>query len=268
MQSPSQEVHCCFLRRPWAKPLLLPGLSLLKQPVGHWAGPPAPSRYGGYGAWADARALQSQPLFELRCSNNVMHLHSCADSCALLVNLLQYVMSGGDLHPPPRPPSPTEIAGQKVQVRPGGTSSQSSAGPSPAVAARDLVTGEPWGPPLPPDTHPPLLPCPAQLSESPASLPSCPPVEAALINQRDLADALLDTERSLRELAQASGGVGCRGAGGQSGTPTGHPPNQPLFLPAQVAPSFRLHQCQSTCSQVNGVGPSPPRPLLGPPPAA
>nr|XP_035119123.1 autophagy-related protein 2 homolog A isoform X3 [Callithrix jacchus] len=100
----------------------------------------------------------SQPLFELRCSNNVVHVHSCADSCALLVNLLQYVMSAGDLHPPPRPPSPTEIAGQKVQ-----------------------------------------------LSESPASLTSCPPVETALINQRDLADALLDTERSLRELAQPSG---------------------------------------------------------------
>ncbi|XP_054553456.1 autophagy-related protein 2 homolog A isoform X2 [Talpa occidentalis] len=99
----------------------------------------------------------SQPLFELRCSNNVVHVHSCADSCALLVNLLQYVLSAGDLHPPPRPPSPTEIAGQK-------------------------------------------------LSESPASLPSCPPVETALINQRDLADALLDTERSLRELAQPSGG--------------------------------------------------------------
>ncbi|XP_045341792.1 autophagy-related protein 2 homolog A isoform X3 [Leopardus geoffroyi] len=101
----------------------------------------------------------SQPLFELRCSNNVVHVHSCADSCALLVNLLQYVMNEGDLHPPPRPPSPTEIAGQKVQ-----------------------------------------------LSESPASLPSCPPVETALINQRDLADALLDTERSLRELTQPSGG--------------------------------------------------------------
>nr|XP_012633460.1 autophagy-related protein 2 homolog A isoform X2 [Microcebus murinus] len=99
----------------------------------------------------------SQPLFELRCSNNVVHVHSCADSCALLVNLLQYLMSAGDLHPPARPPSPTEIAGQK-------------------------------------------------LSESPASLPSCPPVETALINQRDLADALLDTERSLRELAQPSGG--------------------------------------------------------------
>ncbi|XP_052619370.1 autophagy-related protein 2 homolog A isoform X1 [Peromyscus californicus insignis] len=102
----------------------------------------------------------SQPLFELRCSNNVVHVHSCADSCALLVNLLQYVTSSGDLHPPPRPSSPTEIAGQKVQ-----------------------------------------------LSESPASLPSCPPVETALINQRDLTDALLDTERrSLRELAQSSGG--------------------------------------------------------------
>ncbi|KAG8522721.1 Autophagy-related protein 2A, partial [Galemys pyrenaicus] len=101
----------------------------------------------------------SQPLFELRCSNNVVHVHSCADSCALLVNLLQYVLGAGDLHPPPRPPSPTEIAGQKVQ-----------------------------------------------LTESPASLPPCPPVEPALINQRDLADALLDTERSLRELAQPSGG--------------------------------------------------------------
>ncbi|XP_076414065.1 autophagy-related protein 2 homolog A isoform X4 [Peromyscus maniculatus bairdii] len=100
----------------------------------------------------------SQPLFELRCSNNVVHVHSCADSCALLVNLLQYVTSSGDLHPPPRPSSPTEIAGQK-------------------------------------------------LSESPASLPSCPPVETALINQRDLTDALLDTERrGLRELAQSSGG--------------------------------------------------------------
>ncbi|KAM4845899.1 autophagy-related protein 2 homolog A isoform 2-T2 [Thomomys bottae] len=103
-----------------------------------------------------AEGKLSQPLFELRCSNNVVHLHSCADSCALLANLLQYVMSSGDLHPPPRPPSPTEIAGQK-------------------------------------------------LSESPASLPSCPPVETALINQRDLTDALLDTERSLRELAQPSG---------------------------------------------------------------
>lgn len=49
--------------------------------------------------------------------------------------------------------------------------------------------------------------CPPQLSESPASLPPCPPAETALINQRDLTDALLDTERNLRGLTQSSGGV-------------------------------------------------------------
>uniref|UniRef100_A0A4W5KU93 Autophagy related 2A n=1 Tax=Hucho hucho TaxID=62062 RepID=A0A4W5KU93_9TELE len=92
---------------------------------------------------------QSQPLFELRCSNNVVHLHTCADSCAALVNMLQYLVSQGDLHPPPRHTSPTEIAGQKLP-----------------------------------------------LSESPASLPPCPPAETAEINQCDLLDALIDTERS------------------------------------------------------------------------
>uniref|UniRef100_A0A8C7VFS4 Autophagy related 2A n=1 Tax=Oncorhynchus mykiss TaxID=8022 RepID=A0A8C7VFS4_ONCMY len=61
--------------------------------------------------------LCSQPLFELRCSNNVVHLHTCADSCAALVNMLQYLVSQGDLHPPPRQTSPTEIAGQKLPVR-------------------------------------------------------------------------------------------------------------------------------------------------------
>uniref|UniRef100_A0A8C8IGA9 Autophagy related 2A n=1 Tax=Oncorhynchus tshawytscha TaxID=74940 RepID=A0A8C8IGA9_ONCTS len=90
----------------------------------------------------------SQPLFELRCSNNVVHLHTCADSCAALVNMLQYLVSQGDLHPPPRQTSPTEIAGQKLP-----------------------------------------------LSESPASLPPCPPAETAEINQCDLLDALIDTER-------------------------------------------------------------------------
>uniref|UniRef100_A0A8D2KQI4 Autophagy related 2A n=1 Tax=Varanus komodoensis TaxID=61221 RepID=A0A8D2KQI4_VARKO len=94
----------------------------------------------------------ARPLFELRCSNNVLHVHTCPDSCAALANLIQYVVNHGDLRPPPRHDSPTEIAGQK-------------------------------------------------LSESPASLPSCPPAETAAINQRDLTDALMDTERSLRELA-------------------------------------------------------------------
>ncbi|KAI4791481.1 hypothetical protein KUCAC02_033981 [Chaenocephalus aceratus] len=94
----------------------------------------------------------SQPLFELRCSNNVVHVHTCADSCAALVNLLQYLVSQGDLHPPPRHTSPTEIAGQKLP-----------------------------------------------LSESPAAMLPCPPAETAEINQYDLADALIDTEKSHRE---------------------------------------------------------------------
>uniref|UniRef100_A0A8C7J6D7 Autophagy related 2A n=1 Tax=Oncorhynchus kisutch TaxID=8019 RepID=A0A8C7J6D7_ONCKI len=100
----------------------------------------------------------SQPLFELRCSNNVVHLHTCADSCAALVNMLQYLVSQGDLHPPPRHTSPTEIAGQKLP-----------------------------------------------LSESPASLPPCLPAETAEINQYDLLDALIDTERSHPDEDMVSG---------------------------------------------------------------
>lgn len=42
-----------------------------------------------------------------------------------------------------------------------------------------------------------ILSC--QLSESPASLPPCPPAETAEINQYDLADALIDTEKSHRD---------------------------------------------------------------------
>ncbi|KAF4091423.1 hypothetical protein AMELA_G00036730 [Ameiurus melas] len=94
----------------------------------------------------------TQPLFELRCSNNVVHVHTCADSCAALVNMLQYLVSQGDLHPPPRHTSPTEIAGQKLP-----------------------------------------------LSEAATSLPPCPPAETAEINQGDLTDALIDTERTLHE---------------------------------------------------------------------
>ncbi|KAI7801585.1 putative autophagy-related protein 2-like protein A, partial [Triplophysa rosa] len=107
----------------------------------------------------------TQPLFELRCSNNVVHVHTCADSCAALVNMLQYLVSQGDLHPPPRHTSPTEIAGQKLL-----------------------------------------------LSESPASLPPCPPAETAEINQCDLTDALIDTERIPHEENQDSGSPSTRRA--------------------------------------------------------
>ncbi|XP_016894777.1 autophagy-related protein 2 homolog A [Cynoglossus semilaevis] len=107
----------------------------------------------------------SQPLFELRCSNNVVHIHTCADSCAALVNLLQYLVSQGDLHPPPRHTSPTEIAGQRLP-----------------------------------------------LSETQASVLPCPPAETAEINQCDLADALIDTERSYKEEALDPGSPSMRRA--------------------------------------------------------
>ncbi|XP_069771921.1 autophagy-related protein 2 homolog B-like isoform X4 [Narcine bancroftii] len=41
-----------------------------------------------------------QPRFELRCSSDVIHVRTCSDSCAALMNLIQYVASYGDLHPP------------------------------------------------------------------------------------------------------------------------------------------------------------------------
>ncbi|XP_066575184.1 autophagy-related protein 2 homolog A [Amia ocellicauda] len=115
-----------------------------------------------------------QPLFELRCSNNVVHLHTCADSCATLVNLLQYLVSHGDQHPPPRHHSPTEIAGQKLL-----------------------------------------------LSESPASLPPCLPAETAEINQCDLTDALIDTEKSQQDEEA--------GAGSPVSVPRGSPVSVYLF---------------------------------------
>uniref|UniRef100_A0A671XK62 Autophagy related 2A n=1 Tax=Sparus aurata TaxID=8175 RepID=A0A671XK62_SPAAU len=133
----------------------------------------------------------SQPLFELRCSNNVVHLHTCADSCAALVNMLQYLVSQGDLHPPPRHASPTEIAGQKLP-----------------------------------------------LSESPASMLPCPPAETAEINQYDLADALIDTEKSHREESSPS-------------MPRGSPVSVYLF-PGE-APKHRPVVLQGEDSELDGL---------------
>uniref|UniRef100_A0A673KC28 Autophagy-related protein 2 homolog B-like n=1 Tax=Sinocyclocheilus rhinocerous TaxID=307959 RepID=A0A673KC28_9TELE len=40
------------------------------------------------------------PRFELRCSSDVIHIRTCSDSCAALMNLIQYIASYGDLLPP------------------------------------------------------------------------------------------------------------------------------------------------------------------------
>uniref|UniRef100_A0A8C6VIW1 Autophagy related 2B n=1 Tax=Naja naja TaxID=35670 RepID=A0A8C6VIW1_NAJNA len=43
---------------------------------------------------------QSNPYFELHCSSDVIHIRTCSDSCAALMNLIQYIASYGDLNPP------------------------------------------------------------------------------------------------------------------------------------------------------------------------
>lgn len=42
----------------------------------------------------------TEPRFELPCSSDVIHIRTCADSCAALMNLIQYIASYGDLLPP------------------------------------------------------------------------------------------------------------------------------------------------------------------------
>lgn len=178
-----------------------------------------------------------------------MHVHACADSCALLVNLLQYVTRTGDLHPPPRPPSPTEIAGQKVQVRPG---------PSPAWSPRTGI-GEPPG--CSPSWHSfPTPPLPGPALREPR-LPALVPPGGDGPHQPAGPD-----RRPPGHRAQPAGaGPVCRWVGRLRAPDTtsamsGSPKPSSLL---QVAPSLRPRPCPSTCSQVNGVGPNLPRPLWG-----
>ncbi|XP_033275590.1 autophagy-related protein 2 homolog B isoform X1 [Orcinus orca] len=42
--------------------------------------------------------VQTEPHFELHCSSDVVHIRTCSDSCAALMNLIQYIASYGDLH--------------------------------------------------------------------------------------------------------------------------------------------------------------------------
>uniref|UniRef100_A0A8C9WD17 Autophagy related 2B n=1 Tax=Scleropages formosus TaxID=113540 RepID=A0A8C9WD17_SCLFO len=49
----------------------------------------------------ELRITATEPRFELRCSSDVIHIRTCSDSCAALMNLIQYIASYGDLLPPP-----------------------------------------------------------------------------------------------------------------------------------------------------------------------
>ncbi|XP_004681644.1 PREDICTED: autophagy-related protein 2 homolog B [Condylura cristata] len=47
---------------------------------------------------SDSDGEQTEPRFELHCSSDVVHIRTCSDSCAALMNLIQYIASYGDLH--------------------------------------------------------------------------------------------------------------------------------------------------------------------------
>ncbi|KAI5937003.1 autophagy-related protein 2 homolog B [Manis javanica] len=46
----------------------------------------------------DSDGEQTEPRFELHCSSDIVHIRTCSDSCAALMNLIQYIASYGDLN--------------------------------------------------------------------------------------------------------------------------------------------------------------------------
>ncbi|XP_008823878.1 autophagy-related protein 2 homolog B [Nannospalax galili] len=62
---------------------------------------------------------QTEPRFELHCSSDSVHIRTCSDSCAALMNLIQYVASYGDLHAP-----------NKAEMKPGAPQRKPKADPS------------------------------------------------------------------------------------------------------------------------------------------
>uniref|UniRef100_A0A8B9LQZ7 Autophagy related 2B n=1 Tax=Astyanax mexicanus TaxID=7994 RepID=A0A8B9LQZ7_ASTMX len=59
---------------------------------------------------------RTEPRFELRCSSDVIHIRTCSDSCAALMNLIQYIASYGDLLPPSKQESRSSTPKQRAKV--------------------------------------------------------------------------------------------------------------------------------------------------------
>uniref|UniRef100_A0A672MWH0 Autophagy related 2A n=1 Tax=Sinocyclocheilus grahami TaxID=75366 RepID=A0A672MWH0_SINGR len=90
--------------------------------------------------------------------------------------------------------------------------------------------------------EPPIASTYQKLSESPASLPPCPPAETAEINQCDLTDALIDTERILQEETQDSGSPSIRRASPVS-----------VYLFPGEAPKLRPSVLEEEESDIDGL---------------
>lgn len=66
---------------------------------------------------------ESESCFELHCSSDVVHIRTCSDSCAALMNLIQYMASYGDLHAPDTAEVKPGAPQRKSEVDSGGRSS-------------------------------------------------------------------------------------------------------------------------------------------------
>ncbi|XP_051006983.1 autophagy-related protein 2 homolog B isoform X2 [Acomys russatus] len=72
---------------------------------------------------SDSDGEQTEPRFELHCSSDVVHIRTCSDSCAALMNLIQYVASYGDLHAPNKAEMKPGVSQRKPKVDSSGRSS-------------------------------------------------------------------------------------------------------------------------------------------------
>ncbi|ETE68801.1 Autophagy-related protein 2-like B, partial [Ophiophagus hannah] len=80
---------------------------------------------------------RSNPYFELHCSSDVIHIRTCSDSCAALMNLIQYIASYGDLNPPAKMECTSGVAKQNVKAE--ASSCSPSRGPVLAEADQQIL---------------------------------------------------------------------------------------------------------------------------------
>ncbi|RMB98768.1 hypothetical protein DUI87_24987 [Hirundo rustica rustica] len=86
---------------------------------------------------SDSEGERAKPRFELHCSSDVIHIRTCSDSCAALMNLIQYIASYGDLHPPAKTEVKRGVSKPKMKVE---TFSQpSSHGPGLAESEQQIL---------------------------------------------------------------------------------------------------------------------------------
>ncbi|KAK2491330.1 hypothetical protein MC885_018408 [Smutsia gigantea] len=86
----------------------------------------------------DSDGEQTEPRFELHCSSDIVHIRTCSDSCAALMNLIQYIASYGDLNAANEAEMKPGTPQRKMKVDSGSRSS-GSRGPVLAEADQQIL---------------------------------------------------------------------------------------------------------------------------------